>query len=167
MFIYTLPILFTTIRYVTPIELMVIFFAALMMLWISSPLATEHCQKPHPSNYLFAGWIGCLGVHWVFWPFFILLNIGLYTTDTLAKVGMLTVSSWDEIHFVLLLTVMWWTTAVWRCSANTQVRFWGAFARLMTLAVFFEYGLKLLIRIDYPRVFFNCEDLFLDYGSCF
>jgi hypothetical protein len=91
----------------------------------------------------------------------------LYSADTLAKAGMLTVSSWDDVHLMLLLPIVWWTTAVWRCSANTNLRVWAAFARLLTLSVFFEYGLKLLIRIDYPRIFFGCEELLLDYGSCF
>jgi len=35
------------------------------------------------------------------------------------------------------------------------------------LAVFFEYGLKLIIRQDYPRVFFECQEIALDYASCF
>jgi hypothetical protein len=37
----------------------------------------------------------------------------------------------------------------------------------MTFAVFFEYALKLVIRDDYPRIFFACQDIMLDYASCF
>ena len=85
----------------------------------------------------------------------------------LAKLGLLTVSSWDDVHIMLLLPIVWWSTSVWRCSANTDIRLGSSGARLMIFAVLFEYGLKLLIRIDYPRIFFGCEELLLDYGSCF
>ena len=68
---------------------------------------------------------------------------------------------------MLLLPTVWWTTAIWRCSYNSQLRALTGGARFLTLVVFFEYGLKLLIRIDYPRLFFGCEELLLDYGSCF
>ncbi|MEQ1531777.1 MAG: hypothetical protein ABL925_20895 [Methylococcales bacterium] len=167
MFIYTLPILFTYTHYLKPMEFSLILMAGLAILWSSAPLSTGVWLKPRLNNYLLSAWLGYLGLHWACWPFFILLNLCLHLTDNLAKSGLLTVSSWDEIHFVLMLCVVWWTTAVWRCSANTFSRFWAGLARLATLAVWFEYALKLLIRIDYPRVFFNCEDLLLDYGSCF
>ncbi len=91
----------------------------------------------------------------------------LYTADTLVKMGLLTVSSWDDVHIMLLLPIVWWITAIWRCSANTQFKAYMAGARLVTFAVLFEYALKLLLRIDYPRLFFGCEELLLDYGSCF
>jgi hypothetical protein len=77
------------------------------------------------------------------------------------------VSSWDDVHFMLLLPIVWWTVSIWRCSAYTRFRLYSAGARLITLGVFVEYALKLYIRIDYPRLFFNCEELLLDYGSCF
>ena len=91
----------------------------------------------------------------------------LYTADTLVKMGLLTVSSWDDVHIMLLLPIVWWITAIWRCSANAQFKAYMAGARLVTFAVLFEYALKLLLRIDYPRLFFGCEELLLDYGSCF
>jgi hypothetical protein len=167
MFIYTLPILFNNTQIATWWELLVVCLALLLLLWISVPRSEQAWIKPQLNTYLLSGWQGVIGLHWVFWPNFLLLNIALYSTDSLAKSGLITVSSWDEIHLLLMLTVLWWITAVWRCSANCTGRFWSAFARLMTLAVLFEYSLKLLVRIDYPRVFFVCEDLLLDYGSCF
>jgi len=87
--------------------------------------------------------------------------------DTLVKMGMFTVSSWDDVHLMLLLPTVWWTISVWRCSFNTALIVWVACARWLTISVYFEYALKLLIRIDYPRIFFGCDELLLDYGSCF
>ena len=167
MFIYSLPLFFKSIGLASPLELLIIFMALLVVLFISSPLGGESLQKQSLNKYLFTAWSGSVALMWVFWPFFLILNVSLYAADTLAKMGLLTVSSWDDVHLMLLLPIVWWTTAVWRCSANTSLRVWSACARFLTLAVFFEYGLKLMIRIDYPRIFFGCEELLLDYGSCF
>lgn len=167
MFIYSLPIFFNNMGMATPLELLIIFLAVFALLFITAPQSETNFQNPLADNYLSAAWSGRIALTWAFWPFFLLLNVGLYTIDTLAKSGLFTVSSWDDIHFILILPTVWWTTAVWRCSANSQSRVWASLARLINLSVFFEYGLKLLIRIDYPRIFFNCEELLLDYGSCF
>jgi len=167
MFIYSLPLFFTHIGLASPVELLIIFVAIFIVLFISSPLCVENSQKQSFDNYLFAAWKGNIALRWVFWPFFLILNVCLYAADTLAKAWIFTVSSWDDVYGMLLLPIIWWTTAVWRCSANTHLRVWSAYARLLTLSVFFEYGLKLLILIDYPRIFFGCEELLLDYGNCF
>lgn len=166
MFINSLPIFFSQIGLVSPAEALIIFFGLFVVVFMTAP-AVEPCHRLPSTNYLFAAWIGSVSLKSVFWPFFIMLNGILYSIDLLAKTGNFTVSSWDDIHFILVFPIIWWTTGVWRCSANTGLRFWGAAARMMTLCVFAEYALKLVIRIDYPRVFFNCEDLLLDYGSCF
>ena len=169
LFIYSLPLFFDHIGLASPLDLLIIFIALLVILFINSLFFEENIEKQKQStdNYLFAGWNGSAALKPVFWPFFLLLNVCLYTADTLAKTGIFTVSSWDEVHLMLLLPAVWWTTSVWRCSPYTKLSVWGACARLVTLSVFFEYGLKLLIRIDYPRIFFGCDELLLDYGSCF
>jgi hypothetical protein len=167
MFIYTLPLFFAEIAWASPVELLVIVVALLLVLFLSAPVLAEKGLQLSLNKYLFSAWVGGVWLRWVLWPFFIVLNISLYVADTLAKMGLLTVSSWDDVHLMLLLPIIWWTTAVWRCSANTTQSIFAAGSRLLTLAVFFEYGLKLLIRIDYPRLFFGCEELLLDYGSCF
>jgi len=167
MFIYSLPLFFTHIGLASPLDLLIIFMALFIVLFINSLFFGESSQKPCSGNYLLTAWNGGATLKRVFWPFFLILNICLYAADTLAKAGMLTVSSWDDVHLMLFLPIVWWTTAVWRCSSNTDLGVWAACARLLTLGVFFEYGLKLLIRIDYPRLFFGCEELLLDYGSCF
>ena len=167
MFIYSLPLFFNDIGLASPLDLLIIFMALFVVLFIDAVFFGGDAQHKATDNYLFAGWNGSATLKWVFWPFFIILNASLYTADTLAKNELFTVSSWDDVHLMLLLPIIWWTTAVWRCSPNTKLSVWAACARLLTLGVFFEYGLKLLIRLDYPRIFFGCDELLLDYGSCF
>jgi hypothetical protein len=167
MFIYSLPLFFTHMGFASPLDLLIIFSTLFIVLYITSLLCRENSPKQSSDNYLYAAWNGGVHLKLAFWPFFLILNTCLYAADTLAKAGIFTVSSWDDIYLMLLLPIIWWTTAVWRCSSNTHLSVWAACAQLMTFAVFFEYGLKLLIRIDYPRIFFECAELLLDYGSCF
>jgi hypothetical protein len=167
MFIYSIPILFETIRLLSPTEALFIVAGIFIIVWMLTPASKGHAGKLTFEHYLLSGWTGTQALLTVFWPFFLLLNVSLLAADILAKNGFFTVSSWDDVHFVLLLPIIWWTVSVWRCSAETRYRIGGAFARFVTLGVFFEYALKMVIRIEYPRVFFNCEELLLDYGSCF
>ena len=174
MFIYSLVILFTHIQMGSPIELLSIVLFLMVVLYISTPFypaayAEGEGEKSSYSlyQYLLYAWIGHLKLWMVFWPFFILLNISLFLTDWLATHGKFTVSSWDEIHFILATPIIFWTIVIWRNSINTRLPFGGALARLMTLFVYFEFALKLLIRKDYPRVFFACQDILLDYAACF
>jgi hypothetical protein len=167
MFFYSLPILFNDIQLVSPIECLFMAGAILAVLYFSVPTTEKNWQPQPNSSFFLAAWLGGVSLYWVFWPFFLFLNASLLTADLLAKAGTITVSTWDEIHFIFFLTIIWWATSIWRCSGNTQARIWAALARLATLSVFIEYALKMLIRIDYPRIFFNCEDILLDYGSCF
>jgi hypothetical protein len=167
MFFYSLPILFNDIQLARPIELFLIVLAVFAVLYFSAPTPEKNWRREPFESFLLTAWLGGVSLYWVFWPYFLFLNASLLIADLLAKTGKITVSSWDEIHFAIFLTVIWWTTSIWRCSSNTDARIWSALARFVTLAVFAEYALKLLIRIDYPRIFFNCEDILLDYGSCF
>jgi hypothetical protein len=166
-FIYTLPILFTNTTLISPTELGVIVLATLLILLMTTPETTRDFQPVSLEHYLFRAWTGVLPLAWVALPFFLLLNGALYAVDSLAKAGVLTVSSWDDFHLAAVFASIWWAVSVWRCSANTPLRWWAALARLATLLAALEYALKLLVRIDYPRVFFICEELLLDYGSCF
>ena len=172
MFIYTLPIIFANTDLVSPAELLLILVALYGVLHLSSPWPDKGwVDQPFSDyslyRYLFDSWNGQVTLWRVFWPFFLILNGCLVTADSLAKAPIITVSSWDDVHFMLLAPILWWTVAIWRCSENTQFRAWGASGRLMTLAVFSEFALRLLIRRDYPRLFFNCQELLLDYASCF
>jgi hypothetical protein len=167
MFVYSLPILFTDIGGLTVLEFSLIALGLWMALYALSFFSEKDTQQKSLDNYLLSAWLGEVDLKWVFFPFFIILNVCLYITDTAAKLGLLTVSSWDDIHLILFLPTIWWTTSTWRCSKNTMLSIYAACGRFLTLSVFFEYSLKLLIRIDYPRIFFDCNDILLDYGSCF
>lgn len=167
MFINTLPLFFSQMAYASPLELLIIFLGIYVVLLMTSPVGEKIVTGRPFDNYLFAAWIGKTNLLWVFWPFFLIFNISLYAADFFAITGSLTVSSWDDVHIALLLPTFWWTMCVWRCSANCSGRAFSAGARLMTVSVFFEYGLRLLIRMDFARLFFNCEELLMDYGSCF
>ncbi len=174
MFIYSVPILLFHIQLGTPLELILITLFLYILLFIATPFIPGSNDQEGGEllglsfyKYLLHAWTGQLKLWVVFWPFFIFLNLSLYLTDNLAKQGSFTVSSWDEIHFMLLMPVIFWTMSVWRSSMNTDLRIFAAGARFMTLSVFFEYGLKLLIRKDFPRIFFNCEEVILDYATCF
>jgi hypothetical protein len=167
MFFYSLPILFNDIQLVSPVECLLMTGAIFAVIYFTAPPPDQNWQHQPFDSFLLTSWLGGVSLYWVFWPFFLFLNASLLTADILAKSGIITVSSWDEIHLIVLLTVAWWMVSVWRCSGNTQARIWSSLARLATISVMVEFSLKLLIRIDYPRIFFNCEDILLDYGSCF
>jgi len=137
---------FNPIGLASPIDLLIIAVALFVLLFVSSLFFNEKPQQSS-AGYLLAGWTGCEALGWVFWPFFLILNACLFTVDTLVKMGMFTVSSWDDVHLMLLLPTIWWTISVWRCSFNTTLIVWVACARWLTISVYFEYALKLLIRM--------------------
>jgi len=167
MFVYSLTILFNQIDLLSPLEALFVLAGLFVIVWILAP-APEAGFRPWSSeHYFFSCWAGGQGLIAVFWPFFLILNAALASVDWLVKSGWLTVSSWDDLHFMLLLPIIWWTVSIWRCSAHADLRLYGGGARFVTICVFLEFALKLYIRIDYPRLFFNCEELLLDYGSCF
>ncbi len=170
MFYFTLPIITSQSSLLSYGDLLAISAAILLILYISAPDPEPFTDFPkHKTfrDYLFAAWCGYLPLWKIFWPFFILLNGTLIYIDYLAKTGTLTVSSWDVAHFVLINPIIWWVVSIWRASFNTRSKFWAASARLATLAIVLEYMLKLFIRMQYPRIFFNCQELMLDYGNCF
>lgn len=171
MFIYSLPLLFNEMGVFRPWEFVVIVLMFAGLCWLTAPVPwnvkeTDEYQAAE-RNYLKLAWLGRLPLWQVFWPFFALLNIALYGVDNLAKMGEFTVSSWDDVHFILFTPILFWSLCVWRNSANCGDKLWAALARLSVLLVYFEYALKLIIRLDYPRIFFNCNELLLDYSACF
>ena len=174
MFIYSLPIFFSYIQFGTVQEYMITIIFLLILLMIATPFDSLYKEIKWGAisdltlyQYLFDAWNSQIKLWLVFWPFFILLNISLYITDTLARSGSFTVSSWDEIHLMLLMPTIFWVVSTWKNALNTSSRYWAIGARFMTLSVFFEYVLKLVIRIDYPRIFFQCQEALLDYAACF
>jgi hypothetical protein len=171
MFIYSLPLIFTYTNLGNPFELLAIVAILWVTLLISAPFPEENLEdKPfnYPLfQYFLYAWTAQLRLWRVFWPFFLILNVSFFAADYAVKAGELSVSSWDDVYFMFFFPSIWWTIAVWRSSANTTNKNWAAYSRLMTIAVFFEYGLKIVIRNEYPQVFFNCQDKLMDYMMCF
>lgn len=170
MFIYSLPIFFNNIAVLQPWEFALIVLTLAVLCWLTTPtigrLEEDELQIVG-RGYLQMAWLGHLPLWKVFWPFFLFLNAVLYGLDNLAKLGEFTVSSWDEVHFILFTPIIFWSLCVWRNSIHCSDRLWAALARLWVISVYFEYVLKLIIRIDYPRIFFDCNELLLDYAACF
>lgn len=174
MFIYSLPILFTYIQFGTAQEYRVTILFLLILLFIVTPsnpffkdIKWGRVSELTMYRYLFDSWTAQVKLWLVFWPYFIILNLSLYTVDTLAKAGEFSISSWDEVHLISLTPSIFWIISVWRNSLNTCSHFWAIGARFVTFFVLFEYGLRLAIRINYPRVFFQCNEVTLDYLACF
>lgn len=171
MFIYSLPLFFTHTNFGSPLELSIIFITLFMVLYISAPFTdVEREDKPFNGslyNYCLYAWTARLALWRVFWPFFLLLNFGLYGADYAVRTGIFTVSSWDDIHFMLFVAGTFWSMGVWRNSINSDSRIWMAVARLMTLAMFLEFMVKTVLRINSPRMLFNCTERILDYLVCF
>ena len=171
MFIYSLPLFFNYFDFGSPFELFIIFATLLIILHLSAPFVNSEIEDK-PFNYplyyycLYA-WTGQLTLWRVFWPFFICLNLGFLGADYAVRAGIFTVSSWDDTHFMLFVFGVFWTISVWRNSPNTSSKNWIAYARLMTIALFLEIAIKLFIRIEHPRVLFNCTERVLDYLVCF
>jgi len=174
MFIYSIPILLTYMQFGSAEEYLITILFLLILLYIATPYDSSYQEIEWGRvsdltlyRYFFDSWLGDVKLWLVFWPFFIILNGSLYLTDSVARAGFFTVSSWDEMHLILLTPTIFWIIAVWKNSLNTSSRYWAISARFFTLSVCFEYALKLVIRIDYPRIFFQCQELALDYAACF
>jgi hypothetical protein len=118
MFIHTLPLFFSHMQLASPVELLVIIAAVFILLFLTLPEHENNFKAGFPDDYLFPAWNGRVQLFWVFWPFFLILNVSLYAADILAKTGVFTVSGWDDVHFILLFPIGWWAISVWRCSKN-------------------------------------------------
>ena len=172
MFFDTLPIIFTYSQLFEPFDLLIVFSSLFAILYISSPFPAderllEDASKYSLYQYLLRAWCGEWVLVSIFWPFFLIMNGALLGADYLVKTGIISVSSWGNIHMMLGIPVIWWTVAVWRGSDRAKWRCWSACARLAVVGVYFELGLRLYIRIELPRIFFVCEELLLDYFKCF
>lgn len=174
MLVYTLDFIFSNINLLSPVEFFSIIFILYFLLYISAPYPDHGWQdhvtrQPRESIVLIIqdAWFGEIALWRAFWPYFLILNAGLYAADSLAKGAMLSVSSWDNVLVMSVSSSIIWCVAVWRTSANTGSRVWGAFARLTTLCVFFDFALRILVRAYYPSEFFNCQELLLSYTNCF
>ncbi|MGR9100767.1 MAG: hypothetical protein ACU826_09385 [Gammaproteobacteria bacterium] len=171
MFFYTLAVIFTETSLIKPTGLAVIGIALTCVLYLSAP-PPDRAWLSRPQevvgvSYLYSGWFGEIALWRVFWPFFLILNAGLFASDSLAMRSIISVSSWDTLQLMLMLCSPWWILSVWRTSDNTGLRLWGALARLATLGALLDFVFRIIIRIQYPRIFFNCQETLVNTWSCF
>ena len=106
MFVYSLPLFFQHIHFFSVIDFSIFVIGLLVILIINANYSEKNEYQTSLNNYLFASWSGNIALIWVATPFFILLNIGLFAADTLAKTGLFTVSMWDDIHLIFFLPVI-------------------------------------------------------------
>ena len=175
MLINSLAAFFTFTSFINPIETGVILLITAYTIYILTP--THMTDEPAPQSaaetrraniymYLQSAWLGKLSLSAVFFPFFIILNGALYYADYRVDSGNYTIASWLTILVILALPLFWWTVSVWRCSIHAS-RVWASVARFFTVAVYYEYILRLLIGYYYPQIWFNCQQLIIEYGDCF
>jgi len=80
--------------------------------------------------------------------------------------GDFTVASWVTMHIILAMPLIYWTGAVWRCSDKCRFKIWAVAARFMTVAAYFEFGLRWVIMEYYPQILFNCQQMITQWGDC-
>lgn len=169
MFSTTLPIIFGFTQLISPLELGLILLAIAGMIFRITPplnpLAIKHAYHSF-YDYLLSAWLGQFSLNWVFWPFFILLNMTFYYIDYRAINLTYTISSWKTVHSMVFLPIVWWTLAVWRCSAHTHKHYWAVLARTVTVYVYIELLLRMVIGFKYPQLLFDCKQLIIELGDC-
>ncbi len=168
MYAYSFPIFFRHANVLLPIEFAILLLILTGGLWFftPSPQSEEGLQRIE-NSFLKAAWCGMKPLWLIFWPFYLFLHGILFYLDGVVKSGQFTVSSWDMAHFMLFTPIAIWAICVWRCSVNCSDKIWGVLARLGVASVFLEYLIKLYLRIDLPRIYFQCEEAMLNYSSCF
>jgi hypothetical protein len=169
MFVTTLPILFAFTGLISPLELLLLLLAILAMVFRFTPAPDPTAIRYSYSNfYLFlhAAWLGHASLKWVFWPFFVLINLVFYYIDYRIANATYTIASWKTVHGMVFLPIVWWTVAVWRCSPHARSQYWSSAARTVTLYLFIELLLRFIISTRFPHLLFDCRLLLLEYGDC-
>ena len=171
MFINTLAAFFIFTSFISPIEAGVILIITAYTIYLltqaqaTDNLVTQRLKDINFYTYLQSAWLGRLSLLSAFLPFFIILNGALFYADYRSDSGTYTIASWLTILVILALPLFWWTVSVWRCSCHAN-RLWASVARFFTVAVYYEYILRLLIGYYYPQIWFNCQQLIIEYGDC-
>lgn len=111
-------------------------------------------------------WLGDAALWRAFWPFFIFANVVFAYIDYRANSVSYTIASWKTVHGMLFLPMVWWATAVWRCSVNSSNKLWAVAARSLVIYFFLDVILRLFIAIKFPQALFDCHLLVMEYGDC-
>lgn len=174
MFINSLAAFFAFTSFISPIETALILLITAYSIYILTPAQTKNkpdlngLTKTDSSSiymYIQSAWLGRLSLTSAFFPFFIICNSTLLYADYRSSNGTYSIASWLTILVILALPVFWWTVSVWRCSIHAN-RLWASAARFFTVAVYYEYILRLIIGYYYPQIWFNCQQLIMEIGDC-
>jgi len=173
MLINTLSAFFAYTNLINALETGLILLVTWSMVYMLIPGKSVDSEPEsiavNPDNdiymYLQSAWLGRETLLRAFLPFFIILNGTLMYADYRSNNGTYTIASWLTILVILAIPTMWWTIAVWRCSIGAN-RLWASIARLLTITVYYEAVLRLLIGYYYPTIWFNCQQLIIEYGDC-
>ncbi len=169
MFITSLPLLFAFTSLINPLEVSCFLIAIMIGVYQITPNAKKRVSLPVAVglyNYLYAAWTGKLRLRQAFWPFFILANLAFVYIDYRIMNISYTINSWKTVHGMLLLPSLWWTLSIWRCSENTQYRWYACIARSITIYFYIDFILRLILSIFYPETLFDCRLLTIEYGDC-
>jgi len=174
MLIHTLAAFFIFTNLISPLEASAILLTTAYITYLLTPkrqvLLTD-TPKPltFPSFYMYihATWLGRESLIRAFLPFFILFNSALFYIDYRAATITYTISSWFTSLIILAIPLIWWTVAVWRCSYNHSNQLGACIARFCTIAAYYEYILRFIIRYYYPQIWFDCQQIVIELGDCF
>jgi hypothetical protein len=169
MLVNSLSLLFTFTSFISQLEALGVALGVWLMIELMTPKPSDFWEFLVPQSlyyYLQASWLGNLRLKDAFWPFFIVLNGTLFYIDYLIDEGDFTVASWVTMHIIMAMPLIYWTGAVWRCSDKCRVKFWSVAARFMTVAAYFDFGLRWVIMEYYPQILFNCQQMITQWGDC-
>jgi hypothetical protein len=169
MFITTLPIIFALTHLFSFLEASIFLVTIFLLVYYYTPGVTKNWSKSPDKNFyemLRSAWLGKVLLWQAFWPFFIVVNIVLYYIDYRIADVTYTIASWKTVHGMLLLPIIWWINAVWRCSQHTHYKIYSVAARTLTVYLLLDYVLRFIISTQYPITLFDCRLLIMEYGDC-
>jgi hypothetical protein len=169
MIINSLSLLFAFTSFISWIEASLVGLALIALIYTLTPAPLiEWEERTPPSLYFYLqwSWLGYLKLKDAFWPFFVLFNGILFYIDYRIQEGTFTVASWVTMHYILVMPLIYWTGAVWRCSENCSNRIFAILARTLTLAAYCDFALRWVIYQYYPNILFNCQQMIIQWGDC-
>ena len=172
MLFYTLSALFAFTTLINPIEAAATLVVTAYIIYLLTPaqqyidkLTTAKNTGIDAYSYLQDTWLGRQSLLWAFLPFFILINASFLYADYRSEDGSYTIASWLTLLVIFALPVIWWSISVWRCSLNDS-RLSAVAARFCVTLVYYEYILRAIIAYYYPQIWFNCQQLIIEFGDC-
>jgi len=169
MFFYTASYLQYYQAIFSVVDFVSLLIAITLLVAFSIPQKADQLPKRNRFSwdFAYAAWYRDVPLWQAFWPCWIGLNCIVFLVDMLAKAGIASVLIWDTTQLLFLVVSYWWCVAVWRTSSNTCLKLWAFLARLVVIATFLEIAHRVFIRVKFPRDFFNCNDMFFNFTSCF